>query len=279
MIEKDISFRREELEKLSTLELEHILRTELDSDTPERENILLLLSILEERDPTDSMNRPEGTMEAWNAIANHNDKSEHLRVKPSLKSRKRFVSLAAAAAIVLILLMTVPQTVGAENIFEILGRWTRDLFSFSNETNNQDNGDYVFQTNHEGLQQVYDAVVELGVTDPVVPSWIPEGYKLEEFQVLSPNENTKVYSRFVKDDCYIQLAIEVYSTESNDKYTKDKADTTVYNSAGVQYYVVLNEDTWKAMWRNGTAECSLVTNDKKEVLYMLLKSIQRRNNK
>ena len=279
MIEKDISFRREELEKLSTLELEHILRTELDSDTPQRENILLLLSILEERDPTDSMNRPEGTMEAWNAIANHNDKSEHLRVKPSRKSRKRFVSLAAAAAIVLILLMTVPQTVGAENIFEILGRWTRNLFSFSDETKNQKNGNYVFQTDNEGLQQIYEAVVEQGITDPVVPSWIPEGYELKELQVLSPNENTKVYSRFVKGDCYIQLVIEIHSMESTNKYTKDEIDAGMYNSMDAYYYIVSNEDTWKAVWSDEMVECSLVTNDAKEVLYKLLKSINRRNNK
>ena len=237
---------------------------------------MLLLSILEERDPTDSMNRPEGTMEAWNAIANHNDKSEHLRVKPSRKSRKRFVSLAAAAAIVLILLMTVPQTVGAENIFEILGRWTRDLFSFSNETNNQDNGDYVFQTDNEGLQQIYDAVVEQGITDPVVPTWIPEGYDLKQFRVLSPNENAKVYAYFAKEENYIQFAVEICGADSSNKYPKDEDNTIVYDSWGVYYYIVTNEDTWKAIWNNEIAECSLVTNVDEDTLYQMLNSIQGR---
>lgn len=277
MIEKDISFRREELEKLSTLELEHILRTELDSDTPQRENILLLLSILEERDPTDSMNRPEGTMEAWNAIANHNDKSEHLRVKPSRKSRKRFVSLAAAAAIVLILLMTVPQTVGAENIFEILGRWTRNLFSFSDETKNQKNGNYVFQTDNEGLQQIYDAVVEQGITDPVVPTWIPEGYELKELRVLSPDENVKVYTNFVKEEKFIQFTVEIREADCSNKYPKDEENAILYDNEGVFYYIISNEGTWKAVWNHNSTECSLVTNDKREVLYHLLKSIHRRN--
>lgn len=279
MKEKNMTFRREELEKLSTLELERILRTELDSDTPERETILLLLSILEERDPTNSTNRPEGTMDTWNAIVNCADCFEPTRVKSTRKSRKWFVPLAAAATIVLILFMTIPQTVGAENIFEILGRWTRDIFSFSDETKDQNDGNYVFQTNHEGLQQVYDAVVELGITDPVVPSWLPEGYELKELQVLSPNENTKVYSRFVKGDCYIQLVIEIHSMESTNKYTKDEIDAGMYNSMDAYYYIVSNEDTWKAVWSDEMVECSLVTNDAKEVLYKLLKSINRRNNK
>lgn len=276
MKEKNMTFRWEELEKLSTLELERILRTELDSDTPERETILLLLSILEERDPTNSTNRPDGTMDTWNAIVNCADCFEPTRVKSTRKSRKWFVPLVAAATIVLILLMTIPQTVGAENIFEILGRWTRDLFSFSDETKDQDDGNYVFQTNHEGLQQVYDAVVELGITDPVVPTWIPEGYELKQFRVLSPEEDAKVYAYFAKGENYIQFTVEIHKEDSTNKYPKDEASTIVYDSWDVYYYIVPNEDTWKAVWNNGIAECSLVTNVDENTLYQMLNSIQGR---
>ena len=38
--------------------------------------------------------------------------------------------------------------------------------------------EYEFRTEHPGLQEVYDAVAGLGVTEPVVPMWIPEGYTL-----------------------------------------------------------------------------------------------------
>ena len=146
MIEKDITIRREELEKLSTWELERILRTELDSDAPERENILLLLSILEGRDPTDPANRPEGAAEAWNEFVNRTVVSEQSVDKPIRKTKKWFVPVAAAAAVALILLMTVPQTVGAESIFEIIGRWTRDLFSFSDWAVDNSREEDIFET-------------------------------------------------------------------------------------------------------------------------------------
>ena len=276
MIEKDITIRREELEKLSTWELERILRTELDSDAPERENILLLLSILEGRDPTDPANRPEGAAEAWNEFVNRTVVSEQSVDKPIRKTKKWFVPVAAAAAVALILLMTVPQTVGAESIFEILGRWTREVFYLFDKEEASSNDEYIFRTDHEGLQQVYDAVVEQGVTDPIVPTWIPEGYVLKDFQVLSPGENTKIYAQFVRDDCYIQFVVGLPGSPKYNGYPKNEDETVVYDSAGVNYYVVSNEETWKAVWCNERAECSVVTNDTKEVLYKLLKSIQER---
>lgn len=275
MKEKNISFRREELEKLSTLELDQILRAELDSDTPERETVLLVLSILEDRDPTSSQNCPEGAEEAWDDFVNRTNYSKQPIEKPIRKTRKWFLPVVAAAAIVLILLISVPQAVGAENIFEIFGRWTRDLFSFSNEVGDQSNETYIFQTDHEGLQQVYDAVVEQGVTAPVVPTWIPEGYELDDIRVLQQSVSTKVYARLISEDGYIQIIVECYSSKPSDVYPKDDADVSIYNASGVYYYVFRNEDTWIGIWNNGNTTCSLTTTDTNQVLYQMIKSIQK----
>lgn len=276
MKEKNISFRREELEKLSTLELDQILRAELDSDAPERETVLLVLSILEDRDPTNSQNRPEGAEEAWDDFVNRTSYSKQPIEKPIRKARKWFLPVAAAAAIVLILLISVPQAVGAENIFEILGRWTRDLFSFSNEVEEQSNETYIFQTDHEGLQQLYDAVVEQGVTAPVVPTWIPEGYQLEELKIVSKSATPKTYARFFNNSKYIQFMIEIYDETLANQYPKDDADAEVYNSEGIYYYILTNEDTIKVVWNNKNTECSLVTNDTEKTVWAILNSIQGR---
>lgn len=279
MKEKNISFSREELEKLSTLELDQILRAELDSDTPERETVLLVLSILEDRDPTNSQKCPEGAEEAWDDFVNRTNYSKQPIEKTIRKTRKWFLPVAAAAAIVLILLISVPQAVEAENIFAIFGRWTRDLFSLSDGIENQDGGDYIFQTDHEGLQQVYDAVVEQGITDPVVPSWIPDGYELKEFRKLSYDEGPKVYARLEKGEHYIQFVAEVHVSDCSNKYTKDEPNAEVYSLMGVQYYIVRNIDTWKSIWNIGGAECSLITNETEDVLYQILNSIRGRINR
>ena len=275
-IENKVTFRREELEELSTSELDSILRTELDRDTPNRETVLLVLSILEYRDPTNLDNRLDGAKEAWEDAFCKPKYPESLADKANRKSRKWFGVIAAAAAVALVLLITVPQTVGADNIFEIIGRWTRELFNFSNGTNDEPQEEYVFQTDHNGLQQIYDAVVEQGVTEPVVPMWIPDGYSLEEFKLFSHAATPKLYARFARDNKYIQLMIEIHKTGASNEYPKDDVNVEIYEHKGTCYYVLPNEDTIKAIWNSGNVECSLVTNDTEEVLYQILNSLQRR---
>lgn len=275
MREKNMTFRREELEKLSTLELDTLLRKELDSDTPERETVLLVLSILEDRDPTDSDNRPAGAEEAWERLLNRPQQSDSKMPKLGRKPAK-WLGAVAAAVLVIVLLVTVPQSVGAENIFQIIGRWTRDIFNLSDGSARQVQDDYVFQTDHEGLQQLYDAVVAQGITEPVVPMWIPEGYVLVEFKVMSPSIDTKIYAQFLNGEHYIQFVIENRNSDTKNKYPKDDINVDLYEYKGICYYIFSNEDTHKAIWDVG-AECLLATNDTDQVLYNILNSIQGRS--
>lgn len=272
MKERNMTFRREELENLSTLELDRILRKELDRDTPDRETVLLALSILEERDPTDSENRPEGAEEAWERLLNR----PKISSKPAKKPAKWLGAVAAAAVVALVLLIAIPQSAGAENIFQIIGRWTRDIFNLSDGTERQIQDDYVFQTDHEGLQQLYDAVVAQGITDPMVPMWIPGGYELEQLEVYSQQTEPKIYARLVKDKTYVQILFEIHSLEEANEYPKDAINAEEYEYKGICFYVVSNEDTWKAMWYSGVAECLIATNDSDEILYQMLNSIHGR---
>lgn len=272
MREKNVTFRREELEKLSTLELDTLLREELDSDTPERETVLLVLSILEDRDPTDSDNRPAGAEEAWERLLNRPRQADSKMPKLGRKPAK-WLGAVAAAVLVIVLLVTVPQSVGAENIFQIIGRWTRDIFNLSDGSARQVQDDYVFQTDHEGLQQLYDAVVAQGITEPVVPMWIPEAYVIQEIKIWSMDDKAKLCAQFTENEKYLQIIIECHSTETTNDYTKDDVIIKELEYANVRYYLMKNEDTYKAIWKVGIIECSLVTNDTENTLIRILKSI------
>lgn len=272
MREKNMTFRREELEKLSTLELDTLLRKELDSDTPERETVLLVLSILEERDPTDSDNRPAGAEEAWERLLNRPQQSDSKMPKLGRKPVK-WLGAVAAAVLAIVLLVTVPQSVGAENIFQIIGRWTRDIFNLSDGSARQVQDDYVFQTDHEGLQQLYDAVVAQGITDPVVPMWIPEEYELAQLEVFSRQKTPKIHARFITENQYIIITIETFSGGESNEYTKDNINIKELEYDNVCYYLMRNGDTNKAIWNTGIVECSLVTNDTDAIMLNILDSI------
>ena len=268
------ALHREDLEKMPSEQLDAILRNELDGDTPDSETVLSVLSILEERDPTDS--RPVGAYDDWEHIRNNRQGCLEDTVpesKRTAKPRKWIGAIAAVLAIVLVLAMTIPQTVGAESIFDIIGRWTKDLFDFSNSgTEQTDQNTYIFQTDHEGLQQLHDAVVELGVTAPVVPTWIPEEYELKELKVVSQSEIPKIYAQFAFADKYIQFMIEVHNEEETNKYPKDDGSVEICEYDGISYYIFTNEDTRKVIWTNENAECAVSTNASIDIINQLLNS-------
>ena len=278
---KDIntSFHREELEKLPAPELEKILFAELDSESTDRDTVLQILSILKDRDSTEQADCPVDAEDAWDKYLK--DRNKTMRDVPVVRPKpRRWLGLVAAAVtVVFVLLMTVPQAVGADSIFDIIGRWTKNLFGFSHSSSNAPTEEYVFQTDNPGLQQIYDAVAGLGVTQPVVPTWVREGFELSEFRVLEQRMSAKIYAQMNNGDKYIIVTFEVYGNSASNKYPKDEVSADIYEPADIKHYIMSNEGHWSSMWNNENAECMIATNDCEEVLYDILDSIYWRMNK
>ena len=278
MTERKYTFSPDTLEKLSTPELEGILRTELDSSNPDRETIMFVLSILEDRDPTDSGNRPAGAYEALENVV----EKQRSKLKPRIavdKARSgRIRSIIAVAAMVaLILLLTVPQAVGAESFLEIIGRWTQDLFSFFESDAPQPQPqpqprEYGLQSENEDLIRIYNATLEIGISDPLVPTWLPEGYALQEYKIFETARRPKIYARFSKEDKYLQISIELFKQTTSNFYPKDDINANIIASKGMYYYIFSNDDSLKAIWTDDHVEYMIVTNDALEVLTDVLKT-------
>ena len=82
------------------------------------------------------------------------------------------MQIASVLVAITLLFALLPTQANAETWWERLARWSDDFFSFFNPNESEMTEDvYIFQTDNEGLQQVYDKVVELGITEPVVPMW------------------------------------------------------------------------------------------------------------
>ena len=90
--------------------------------------------------------------------------------------QKRF---AMAAAVLCLVLLVFPIASGTPFIQKLVAKWNEDFFWIETPgTPVELPEDYAFQTDNPGLQQLYDAVTELGITAPVVPMWLPEGFDL-----------------------------------------------------------------------------------------------------
>ena len=276
MIERKMTFSCENLEQLSVSELNTILRNELETDTPDREKVLLVLSILESRDAKESPKRIDGASEEWESTMSKHCGMLSVPVAKSNRTQRRWVkSVAIAAVITLVLLMTVPQALGAESIFKIIGQWTQELFMFSNSNNwdSVEQNEYVFKTEHEGLQQLYDAVVAQGITEPVVPTWIPDGFELIELKTAEQYISPKVFAQMTDDDQYIQIVVECSESTKDNLYPKDEDEVLEVEFCGVVHYFFHNDNSNNAIWIAGSTECALTSNLPSEELFRIIESI------
>ena len=269
------SLRPEDLTALTSQQLDELLRAELDKDDKDAEKVLQILHILEERESDKLINNMD-TESIWNAYQEGVRKDALVNAQRDRKPRRWIGRLIAAAAILCVLITAAPKAMGAENIFEILGRWTKTIFAFFDPSSaTEPPEEYVFKTDHPGLQQIYDAIAEQGVTKPVVPTWVPDGHELGEVKSISIRGGKKVCAELLKGEGYITIAIEIYNEKRTNRYTKDDADVEEYEFGGVKHYLMPNEGSWQAVWVTENVECLILTDCERDVLYNIIKSIYK----
>ena len=261
MKKENKAFHPDELNAMSTDQLETLLRTELDGDR-DREIVMQILSILKKRDTCNSVQ----------SLLGRNTK------RPQGEFCKWIIRFSAVAAVLAILLLTIPPVMGAENIFEVLGRWTQDIFNFFTPGDGQTDYEYVFSTDHDGLQQIYDAVTEQCATVPVVPTWVPEGYELNNISVVHQRLSRKVLAQLSNDSQYIIFTYEIFCDAASNLYPKDVANAEMVEILGTKHYIIANDGKWTVAWNIENVECSITVNADIDDIYKIIKSIYREEN-
>ena len=263
--------RREFLKELSTSELDRMLQAELRKETIDDDLVRLVLSVLEEREK----NYPVELNEEIAAAAE--DFEGTMKTPRVVPTRKKLSPVLKAASILLVvglLLFVVPQAAHAESFFDMLARWTESVFEFFNPAEERDEQpEYVFATDHPGLQQIYGAVVEMGVTDPVVPMWVPEEYELKNVKIDEWPTETTLYADLRKDESNIFITIILRDECAPFQHSKDTRNVAVLEIEGIEHYVMSNYDEITATWIVDCIECSIVTDCQEDNFYKILKSI------
>lgn len=263
------AFNLTDLEYLSTEQLDEILQEETAKHVPDDDLVLKILRILQDREKDDPVKLTPQEIAALNRYRERAGRRKKKRL-----SLQRWITAAASVAIVAGLLFSVvPQQAEAETFWEMLRRWSESVLSFLDRDETLVELDYVFETDNPGLQQVYNAVVELGVTEPVVPMWLPDGYELIERDVKKTPMLVEVWSVFASNTDDFVYKVTVYEGEPAHQYYKDDSHYESYEKNGTVFNIARNIDNWVVVWSKDNIECTITIDCHEDALRRILESI------
>lgn len=273
MKQNNVTSLRDMLELLSTQQLDEMLSMELSKNQVDADAIRIILDVLYQREKG---NEPEITPETRAAFEAY--RSEIRKISGSTSKLKRLgawsVKAASLAAACFLVVMLVPQRAEADSLWDRLARWTNEIVEFFSPNDNKHRFEsYQFKTDNPGLQQVYDAVVEMGITEPVVPMWLPDGSELVELKVKEYPTKTRVYSRFDGKASDVTYYVDIYSEEVSHKYYKDNSSIKEISFDNQNFDVFKNNNLWVVIWTVDNIECSIFIDCQEDTLHEILGSI------
>ena len=267
MKEFNMTSLHESLEQLSTPQLDAMLRAELEKEPPDEHAVRLILKVLREREKDYPV---ESNEQIDNALKTFQEDTES--VKP--RGGNTFLRVASVVIVMGILLFTRPQEASARSFFDRVAAWTDSIFElFSPSDSDRQKVEYVFKTDHPGLQEVYDTVTELGVTVPVVPMWLPDKYELVDCEIINSPFATCLTACFYDGERELVYEVNVFSQNVTSEFHKDTSAAQKYERNGVTHNVLKNEVLWVAVWSKGNIECSIIVDCQEDALYRILNSI------
>lgn len=268
---KENTLLYEMLSEWTTSQLDGRLAQELHKETVDEETVRTILAVFRDREKEDPVEITSQIQSVWEKY--QKDSASIPKVKP--KRIPTGLLRAASVCIVLVLLFSlIPTNAHADNFWERVARWTTEIFEFfSPHAKEAVQEPYVFKTDNSGLQQVYDAVVELGITEPVVPMWLPDEYVLTECVIDEEPECDFVHAKFTDGNNAILIEIRKYTDIIPGQYQKDGSEIKMLELQGTVHYLMRNNTRWAAVWTKNSLEGFLTTDCQDDVLYNILRSI------
>ena len=259
-------------EDMDKARLVEILDREIAKETPDDDVVLAILGELKRRDTDKPVELTEGQRKIWQAHERKIKKRENrsLHILPMGMVR------AAVAVLVLsaVVLLAVPTSVNAGSLWKIVASWTADIFRYENIGGETEAAEETgFRTDNPGLQQVYDALGELGIEPRPVPRWLPEGYVLEWIEIKDTPAQKGVNAYFTNGDKELIITYKEMDKDLSPDYYKEDIGVVEYECNGIIYNMIDNLNTWTINWTVQNLKCSIGVDCEEEVAVQIIKSI------
>lgn len=262
---------RKVLDEIPTDQLKQMLDEELQKEKTDPASVKLILAVLEERHAEEP--KPVSSV-SEEARQRYQERMEELFPPEPRKRCTPLLRVASVLLVVGLLFATVlPQKAEAETFWEMLQRLSGSVIEFFSGEGNLVDIEYRFQTDNPDLQQVHDAVAELGVTEPVVPMWLPDGSELVELDSWNTPVTNGIWAVFSLNGNEIFYQVNVYNGEPAHQYYRDNSHYESYELEGTTFNITRNNERWSVIWAKNNIESAIFIDCQEDTLRSILKSI------
>lgn len=258
-------------DSMATEELEEILR--LDAQAPEEQEsdtdkILYIMEVLTERKRNNS-HTGNTALEAYESFKqNYMSETDDntIPVKTNRKYPRWVRSLTAAAAVLAILIVgSVTAEAFGFNIWKAVVQWTQETFHFGISDGNKDR-DYA---------SLQEALEQGGITTPLAPTWLPDGYELEEINIEQSPIRKRYVAKYTRGDRALKITIQDHL--DGKPFYLEQSDGLVeeYAASGITYYLFENNERTQAAWVVDSYECRITGELTIDTLKKMINSIEK----
>ncbi len=257
---KDTEIKKK-YDDLSADELKEELKTaflqsddEIDDETMEK--LDRLMAALREKEPLDHERSAE---EAWEAFQqDHQEELSQIGVRnqsakevmPSQaesdrkmvhRNWKPFFRFGLVAAIVVVVLFAVTAVASASgfNLWGWLPNWNSEDLRFVTEATEEPENTIV-------VHNIPWALTNMGITEQVYPSWIPEDMECT-FSIIE-EDPVFLHEYYCDNDRILSITIVPSSASDTAVYQRDESLLEEYIVGGTVHYILHNVEEYSAVW-------------------------------
>lgn len=269
------------LRNMDTEALRSLLMMELSAEGELNiEKIQAITDIIAEREQLDV---PDVNA-SWEDFQNQYRSTEPLHTldqeQPVTPNRKpkhtalRRVFLVAAVLASLLLGATLTAQAADYDLWGAVAQWTSETFGFAFQQNNAEK-DAAEDTVSPELQPLWNAMQDAGISEPLLPTYLPEEYRQAE---LTENSAQGFWSAAYHADPDRLLTIQVQYGQSPmwSMLQKDNGAPDCYTWNGIDFYIMTNMGQWVAAWSSNQYAYLISCLDEAEI-YEMIESICKEN--
>lgn len=267
-------------DSLSTGELQEILRKhahgELETE-PDTDELYYIMEVLAQRREQQNPQTFRSDEEALYDFCKHYIPTEKSAVPPKIIWFPNRILKTVAAVLVAVLILTVGTSITAEALqIDIWGKfanWTKEIFQFTDTPQGTAAANPEKENNLE-LKSLQDALAKENIAEKLVLTWMPEGYKSKDLQVIRTPRVLNINAIYEKNE--LELVINIRRTIGTPAHQVEKNDDLleVYVVDGVEYYIFSNVETMQAAWIIGEFECQIIGKITIEEMKEMINSIK-----